>query len=34
MMELKFDTGEAQPTLSNDRQLCLLLEPDDWEKYD
>lgn len=34
LMELKFDTGEEQPTLSNDRQLCLLLEPDDWEKYD
>ena len=34
MLELKFETGEEQPTLSNDRQLCLLLEPDDWEKYD
>lgn len=34
MLELKFDTGEEHPTLSNDRQLCLLLEPDDWEKYD
>lgn len=34
MMELKYDTGEEQPTLSGDRQLCLLLEPDDWEKYD
>jgi phage terminase large subunit-like protein len=34
MMELKYDTGEEQPTLSGDRQLCLLLEPDDWEKQD
>ena len=34
MKELKFDTGEETPTLSDDRQLCLLLEPDDWEKYD
>lgn len=34
MLELKFDSGEEQPTLSNDRQLCLLLEPDDWEKQD
>ena len=34
LMELKYETGEEQPTLSNDRQLCLLLEPDDWEKYD
>ena len=34
IQELKFDSGEEQPTLSNDRQLCLLLEPDDWEKMD
>lgn len=34
LRELKYDTGEEQPTLSDDRQLCLLLEPDDWEKYD
>ena len=34
LRELKFESGEEQPTLSNDRQLCLLLEPDDWEKYD
>jgi len=34
LLELKFDSGEEQPTLSGDRQLCLLLEPDDWEKYD
>ena len=34
MRELAFDSGAEQPTLSNDRQLCLLLEPDDWEKYD
>lgn len=34
MQELKFDSGDEQPTLSDDRQLCLLLEPDDWEKQD
>ena len=34
MLELKYETGEEEPTLSNDRQLCLLLEPDDWEKQD
>ena len=34
LMELKYDTGEAKPSLTADRQLCLLLEPDDWEKYD
>ncbi len=34
LRELAFDTGEETPTLSDDRQLCLLLEPDDWEKYD
>lgn len=34
LLELKFDSGEETPTLSQDRQLCLLLEPDDWEKYD
>ena len=34
LMELKYDTGEAEPSLTADRQLCLLLEPDDWEKYD
>jgi phage terminase large subunit-like protein len=34
LRELKFDSGEETPTLSDDRQLCLLLEPDDWEKYD
>lgn len=34
LRELKYDTGEETPTLSDDRQLCLLLEPDDWEKYD
>ena len=34
MRELKFYTGEESPTLSDDRQLCLLLEPDDWEKHD
>ena len=34
LKELKYDIGEETPTLSDDRQLCLLLEPDDWEKYD
>ena len=34
LRELKYDTGEETPTLSDDRQLCLLLEPDDWEKQD
>jgi phage terminase large subunit-like protein len=34
MLELKYETGEETPTLSGDRQLCLLLEPDDWEKED
>jgi phage terminase large subunit-like protein len=34
LRELKYDTGEETPTLSDDRQLCLLLEPDDWEKHD
>lgn len=34
LKELKFHTGEEEPTLADDRQLCLLLEPDDWEKYD
>lgn len=34
LRELRFDTGEEQPRLSDDRQLCLLLEPDDWEKVD
>ena len=34
LREIKFYTGEEQPTLSDDRQLSLLLEPDDWEKHD
>lgn len=34
LRELKYETGEETPTLSDDRQLCLLLEPDDWEKHD
>ena len=29
--ELKYATGEATPTIANDRWLCLLLQPDDWE---
>jgi len=32
LRELKYETGEEQPTLSSDRSLCLLLEPDEWEK--
>jgi len=34
LRELDFETGADTPSLSDDRQLCLLLEPDDWEKYD
>ena len=34
LRELMFDSGEETPRLSDDRQLCLLLEPDDWEKMD
>ena len=34
LREIKFYTGEEQPALSDDRQLSLLLEPDDWEKHD
>lgn len=30
--ELKYDTGEAIPTLAEDRQMMLLLEPDQWER--
>lgn len=29
--ELKYDTGEEHPTTANDRWMCLLLQPDDWE---
>jgi len=31
MMELKYDTGEEVPSVANDRWMCLLLQPDDWE---
>lgn len=34
LRELDFEDGTDTPSLSDDRQLCLLLEPDDWEKYD
>ena len=34
LQELKYLTGEAAPTLAEDRQMCLLLEPDEWEKDD
>ena len=32
LLELKYRTGEDTPSLSEDRQLCLLLEPDEWER--
>ena len=32
--ELLYDTGEAEPTLAEDRQMCLLLEPDAWQRDD
>ena len=32
LQELKYDTGEATPTLAEDRQMMLLLEPDEWER--
>ena len=32
LQELKYDTGEATPTLAEDRQMMLLLEPDLWER--
>ncbi len=31
-MEILYDSGEATPTLAEDRQMCLLLEPDEWER--
>lgn len=34
LRELDYERGEEQPTLSGDRSLSLLLEPDDWEKKD
>ena len=34
MREIKYESGEETPSLSDDRSLCLLLEPDDWEKKD
>ena len=30
--ELLYDSGEASPLLAEDRQMCLLLEPDEWER--
>ena len=30
--ELKYATGEATPNAAEDRQMCLLLEPDEWER--
>ena len=32
IQELKYRTGEAEPTREEDRWMCLLLEPDDWER--
>ena len=32
LKELKYATGEETPTLEEDRWMCLLLEPDDWER--
>ena len=32
LMELKYATGEATPSKAEDRQMCLLLEPDEWER--
>lgn len=34
LLEIDYERGDAQPTISRDRSLCLLLEPDDWEKQD
>ena len=34
LMELKYDTGEETSTVANDRWMCLLLQPDDWETED
>ena len=33
-LELQFDAGAEPTQLSYDRQMCLLLEPDEWEKQD
>lgn len=30
--ELLYDTGEATPTLAEDRRMCSLFEPDAWER--
>ena len=32
LMEFKYETGEATPSLMFDSQMCLLLEPDEYEK--
>ena len=34
LLELKYDTGEETATVANDRWMCLLLQPDDWETED
>ncbi len=32
MLELDYASGKATPTLEGDRRMCLLLEPDEWER--
>lgn len=32
LKELKYESGECEPLLAEDRQMCLLLEPDEWER--
>lgn len=32
LRELDYEAGTATPTLAEDRQMCLLLEPDEWER--
>lgn len=34
LQELKYESGEATPSLSLDRIGCIMFEPDDWEKSD
>lgn len=34
VLEMKYDTGEEVATVANDRWMCLLLQPDDWETED
>ena len=32
LQEFKYETGEATPSITTDSQMCLLLEPDEYEK--